>query len=91
MTQITATDRAIQINAEFAARCAAQGVEPWGELVTDADHWAEYGIHTGAELDRYLVYCDYVEAYKDAHGIKPRWMRMEDRTTEEWQRMLEAL
>lgn len=88
---ITATERAIQINAATAARCAARGVECWGELVTDAAHWAEYGIHTGAELDRYLAWCDYVDVYKEFYNIKPRWTRPEDRTAEEWSQMSKDL
>jgi len=84
---ITATERAHQINIETAARCTERGITCWGELVTDAAHWEEYGIHTGAELDRYLAYCDYVDTYKELRNIKPRWTRVEEHTAEEWRQM----
>ena len=91
MTQLTASDRAIQINADRAARHEAQGTTFWCELTTDSAHWAGCGVRTGAELDRLLAYEDYVETYKERHNIKPRWARVEDHTAEEWQRMVESL
>lgn len=91
MTQITATDRAIQINSEAAARHAAGVTTFCWELPTDATYWAECGVQTGAELDRLLAYEAYVDTYKERHNIKPRWTRVEDHTAEEWRQMVESL
>ena len=84
---ITATARAEEINALTVARAEAEGLGFYGLLVTDAAHWAEYGVHTGADLDHYLAYSDYVETYKEARNIKPRWMRISDHTVEEFEAM----
>jgi hypothetical protein len=91
MTQITATDRAKQINAETANRAQSEGWTFWGTLVEDASHWAEYGITTGEELDQRLAFEDYVDTYKDVHNIKPRWARWQDHSAEEWTRMARGL
>ena len=87
MTQLTATDRAHQINAETEARCAQRGITWFGLLTTEASYWADFGISTGEELDQYLSFCDYVESYKEAHNIKPRWFGWRDRSAAEWQKM----
>ena len=84
---ITATARAEEINAATIARAEAEGLGFYGLLVTDAAHWAEYGVHTGADLDHYLAYSDYVETYKEVRNIKPRWMRISDHTVEEFEAM----
>ena len=84
---ITATARAEEINALTVARAEAQGLGLYGLLVTDPVHWAEYGVHTGADLDHYLAYSDYVETYKEVRNIKPRWMRISDHTVEEFEAM----
>ena len=31
------------------------------------------------------------DVYKDVHNIRPRWLRPEDRTAEEWQAMITRL
>lgn len=89
MNPITATDRALQINAGHAARHAAGETTFYWELPTDATYWADCGVRTGEELDRLLAYEAYVDTYKERHNIKPRWARVEDHTAEEWQRMAE--
>ena len=88
---ITATARAEEINALTVARAEAQGLGLYGLLVTDPAHWAEYGVHTGADLDHYLAYSDYVETYKEVRNIKPRWMQPGDRTAAEWSQMSKDL
>ena len=87
MTQITAADRAAQINAATEALAGAGNISFYGLLSTDAAYWADCGVHTGAELDRLLAYEDYVETYKERYNIKPRWLRVEDHTAEEWRQM----
>lgn len=90
MTQITAADRAAQINAATEALAGAGNISFYGLLSTDPTYWADCGVHTGSELDRLLAYEDYIETYKERYNIKPRWMRVEDHTAEEWQQMAVA-
>ena len=87
MTQITAADRAAQINAATEALAGAGNISFYGLLSTDPTYWADCGVHTGSELDRLLAYEDYIETYKERYNIKPRWLRVEDHTAEEWRQM----
>ena len=87
MTQLTATDRAHQINAGHAARHAAGETTFYWELPTDATYWSDCGVQTGEELDRLLAYEAYVDTYKERHNIKPRWFGWRDRSAAEWQKM----
>lgn len=57
--------------AEEAARRNAEHPGSTLSLVTDPDHWAEYGIKTGYDLAMYLAQQDYRDAYKEAHGVRP--------------------
>ena len=41
-----------------------------------------------AQLDMYGYHSD---VYKEVHGIRPRWMRPEDYTLEEWQARIDRL
>ena len=91
MTQITAADRAAQINAATEALAGAGNISFYSLLSTDPTYWADCGVHTGSELDRLLAYEDYIETYKERYNIKPRWMRVEDHTAEEWQQMVVAV
>lgn len=88
---ITASERAAQINAATEALAGAGEITFYGLLSTDAAGWAECGVHTGEDLDRYLAYCDYVEVYKEMRNIKPRWMQPGDRTAAEWSQMSKDL
>lgn len=54
------------------------------ELTEDLDHWIEYGVHTPAQLDAYLNYECYVSLYKDTWGIKPRWLKWDDKDAAGW-------
>ena len=35
--------------------------------------------------------CFHSDLYKEVHGIRPRWMRPEDYTVEEWQAQINRL
>jgi hypothetical protein len=85
MIAITATDRALQINAGHAARHAAGETTFYWELPTDATYWADCGVQTGEELDRLLAYEAYVDTYKERCGFKPRGLDWRSRTASEWQ------
>ena len=84
MTQ-TASARALEINAQSAARAAAEGWTCWGTLAVDDAYWADYGVQTGEELDQRLAWENYVDSYKETHNIKPRWTNWRDKTAAEWQ------
>ena len=89
---MTATERAKAINQETAEWIAADPTSRGGGmLVTDEAHWSEYGITTGPQLDAYLAWNDYVDTYKDIHGIKPRWTSWEDDTAVGWANQLKDL
>lgn len=88
---ITASERAAQINAATEALAGAGEITFYGLLSTDAAGWAECGVHTGEDLDRYLAYCDYVEVYKEMRNIKPRWLKPSDHTVETWVQMTQDL
>ncbi len=83
MTQ-TASARAIEINTQTAARAAAEGWTLWSTVPVEAAYWADFGIQTGAELDAYFAFGDYVDSYKEIHGIKPRWMMREMYDAAKW-------
>ncbi len=62
-----------KLNAETAAWVAA-GPDRWASgLTTDAAHWAEYGITTPEQLDKYLLVSEIYEATRSAWGYKPHW------------------
>ena len=43
-----------------------------GMIVTDPEHWAEAGIYTAAQFDRYMDEECYSEQYKSVYGVRPR-------------------
>lgn len=76
---MTASERAAELNvqtAEFAFGFS---------LCVDAGHWSAYGIETGEELDAYLAWSEWVDLYKETHGIKPRWTCWRDRSAAGWE------
>jgi len=87
----TASERAVEINAETRAWIAAAPGRGAGLLVEDEAHWARIGIHTAEELDHYLAAAEYVDLYKDIHGIKPRWVDTRALTVAEINAMISAL
>lgn len=88
---ITASERATELNAITQARADAEGWGFYGLLATDSEGWAECGVHTGEDLDRYLAFCDYVDLYKELRNVKPRWLKPSDHTAEAWVRMTQDL
>lgn len=59
----TATEQARHINGTNDSGFA---------LVEDASHWADNGIHTGEELERYLLACDVSDMSKEVYGFRQR-------------------
>jgi len=79
MSNFTADQIALQAhieesNSKFVADCQARGADAWSTTVSDPDHWAEYGIYTVAQYERYNLEQDVWELYKDVHGFRPRHM-----------------
>ena len=63
-TVLSASERAAQINSE--------NPDSGFRLVEDAAFWAADGIHTGAQLDRYLLEETYRNLYKEVRGFNDR-------------------
>jgi len=81
MNTFTADQIALQAhieasNAKFVADCKARGATFWTTTVADPAHWAEYGVYTVAQYERYGLEQDVWELYKDVHGFRPRHMDM---------------
>jgi hypothetical protein len=72
----TASEYAKQVNAE-------RGSDSTFKLVEDQDHWDAMGIKTGYDLAHYFAVSTHRDAYRDAFGIRPRWMPYEDMTIDE--------
>lgn len=63
-----------KLNAEKQAWMDA-GPDRWtGMITTDLDHWAEYGVFTVEDYERYELEAYIWDAYKDAYGYRPRHM-----------------
>lgn len=41
-------------------------------LVEEADHWAECGVYTVAQFDRYMNEQEIWDMYKEVNGVRPR-------------------
>ena len=64
MDVTTAADRARQINAQNPGWCL---------LAEDPAHWSEYGVLTADDLDRYLLWSDLSDTFKEVNGFRPRF------------------
>ena len=60
------------INAKTQAWMDANPGSWGGMIVTDAKHWAEYGVHTVEDFERYQLETYIYEGHKDAFGVKGR-------------------
>lgn len=71
-------------NTQTEAWIAADPLHRWATLfVTDLEHWAQYGVTTVAEFESYQMRQQLWDLYKDAHGVRPRWINFETITDEE--------
>jgi len=87
----TAADRAVERNLATIARAESLGLSCYGTLPESAEYWAESGVHTGDELDRYLAYCDWAETHKEVRNFRARGYDWRDRTAGEWEEMTQEL
>jgi|GEM_PF-579962 len=74
------------LNAESQAWLDANPGSWTGMITTDLDHWAEYGVHTVEDFKRHELESFIWDAYKDAYGIRPRFMDFESMSMEELQK-----
>jgi hypothetical protein len=71
-------------NAETLAWIAEDPSNRWaGLIVEDLAHWAEIGVHTVEDYERYDLETLVWEMYKDVTGIRPRHMDFKSMTLEE--------
>lgn len=89
---------ALRENSQFAPTAEEEakkindqaGPGPYGlQLVTDQAFWEKQGIFTGEELAFEILSQSYSDAYKELHGIRPRWARF--KTCQEVQEALDEL
>lgn len=52
-------------------------------LVSDPKHWAESGIFTPEQLDRYLLTSSISDTFKDIYGVRPRFYDFDNMTMAE--------
>jgi hypothetical protein len=70
MTQLVAHLKSL--NAKSKAWMDAEPGRWAGMLVEDPAHWAEYGVHTVEDFERYQLETSIYEGHKDAYGVKGR-------------------
>ena len=78
-------------NEKFVARCKAEGATAWGTTVSDPEHWAEYGIFNIAQYERYSLESYIYDAYKDAHGFRPRHIDFKSMSMDELEKMADQV
>lgn len=82
------------INAENAKTEAWVAEDPenrWAGLITnDMKHWADYGIHTVAEYEQYMLDMSYSDLYKEIYGVRPRYAAGSV-SQEDYDRLLDCL
>lgn len=54
-----------------------------GMIVTDPAHWAEYGVYTVEDFERYQLETYIYDGHKDAFGVKGRHYDFKSMTLEE--------
>jgi len=89
LASITATERAMELNAETQAWVAANPGAWAGGLVEDAEFWAARGITTGLELARELLIGGFSDCFKEQNGIRPRWVSFEGLSFAECEALVE--
>lgn len=66
--------RIATLNAEASAWMAEDPEHRFaGMLVDDVQHWVDMGVHSGYDLDVYLLATDVFELTRSLFGYKPHW------------------
>ena len=58
-------DHILSRNSVFAGGCFS--------IVVDPKHWAEYGVFTPEDFDKFMLVETYMDLYKSVYGVKPRY------------------
>lgn len=69
-------------NAKWVAECEARGATFYTTTVSDPEHWAEYGIYTVEQYQKYQLAVDIAESAKTAYGRK-HWVDYENMSMQE--------
>lgn len=96
MSTFTADQIALQnhieaANASWVAVCEARGDVFYTTIVSDPDHWADYGITTIAQYERQQTIGAISDTYKDVYGVRPRHLDTDSMSDTELKVMLESL
>jgi hypothetical protein len=85
-TQMTLAAHLAALNAKTLAWIAEDPDNRWAGLyVEDLAHWAEIGVLTVRDFQRYELQSLVWEMYKDVTGIRPRHMDFDSMTLEDLQ------
>ena len=76
-------------NAKWVADCEANGATFYTTTVSDPAHWAEYGIYTVEQYQKYQLAVDIAESAKTAYGRK-YWVDYENMSMEELEEMADS-
>jgi RNase H-fold protein (predicted Holliday junction resolvase) len=60
-------------------------------LVTDLEYWNVRGIQTVEQFEHYLAQSTHYDLNKEVNGIRPRWFKYDEMTTEEIEREIDSL
>lgn len=89
---MTLAEHLAALNAEKLAWIAEDPDNRWtGLYVEDLAHWAEYGVYTVAQFQRYELESMIWEMYKDVTGIRPRHLDFKSMSDEELNKLVDYL
>ena len=81
---MTLAEHLAALNAKTLAWIAEDPDNRWaGLIVEDLAHWAEMGIHTVEQYERYDLETLVWDMYKDVTGIRPRHLDLKSMSLEE--------
>lgn len=89
---LTLAEHLRALNAKTEAWVAEDPDNRWAGLYTeDLAHWAELGVSTVAQFNRYEMESSIWELYKDVTGVRPRHMDFKSMTDEQLTREYDYL
>lgn len=94
LSTVSAQDYAIAQNVKRIAEALQEGCMFYALHPEDNEFWAEQaavGIKTGADVVRRDLLQEVSDLYKETHGIRPRHLRLSERSTEELRQILRDL
>lgn len=68
----TLADHIATINANTQAWVDAEPGRCAGMITDDLNHWADVGVYTAKQFDRYMLEATYSDLYKEVNGFRPR-------------------